>query len=245
MRSFVVRVLILAGVACCHTSLWAQEQSNEQPKPKFTIGKETTYVLGPLDQDGYIDYAAALNERLKQGVTPANNAAVLLWKAIGPRPEGTPMPAEFYKWLGIEEPPERGEYFIGIESYIKDRLKIEDSDKEREIRDQITRATERPWSGKDLPHVAGWLEANERPMKLIVEATKLTQYFSPMVPEKVGKGPAWLLTARLSGVQKCRELTNALAGARHAAGERRPPRRRVARSPGLPSAGATSRRARP
>jgi hypothetical protein len=57
-------------------------------KPKFTIGKETTYVSGPVDKDGYIDYAAALNERLREGVTPETNANVLLWQAFGPHPEG-------------------------------------------------------------------------------------------------------------------------------------------------------------
>src|SRR5438128_12034498 len=74
----------------------------------FTISKETTYVTGPLDKDGYIDYAAALNERLSKGVTPENNANVLIWKAIGPRPEGATVVAEFFKLMGMEVPPEKG-----------------------------------------------------------------------------------------------------------------------------------------
>src|SRR5262245_20904948 len=40
----------------------------------FTIGKATTFVTGPVDADGRIDYAAALNERMSKGVTPQNNA---------------------------------------------------------------------------------------------------------------------------------------------------------------------------
>src|SRR5437870_5725121 len=71
--------------------------------PRFTVGKETTAVTGPLDRDGYIDYVTALNQRLARGATPTNNANVLFWKAIGPRPEGgTTMPPEFFDWLGIE-----------------------------------------------------------------------------------------------------------------------------------------------
>src|SRR6516225_2280245 len=92
------------------------EQKDGQAKKhrgKFTIGKETTYVTGPLDKDGYIDYAAALNERMGKGVTPENNANVLIWKAIGPRPEGgAGMPVEFFKLMGIAAPPEKGDYFI-------------------------------------------------------------------------------------------------------------------------------------
>ncbi len=78
-------------------------------KGKFTISKETTFVTGPVDKDGYIDYVAALNERLRQGVTPENNANVLIWKALGPRPEGTTLGAEFCKLMGMQVPPENGE----------------------------------------------------------------------------------------------------------------------------------------
>src|SRR5437867_2887413 len=93
--------------------LVAQAAGDEprKPEPKFPLGKETTVVTGPLDQDGYIDYQAALNERLGKGVSPDKNANVLLWKALGPRPEGgKEMPPEFFKALGIEEPPEKGDY---------------------------------------------------------------------------------------------------------------------------------------
>ena len=57
-------------------------KSNGNNPTKFTISKETTFVTGPVDKDGYIDFAAALNERLGKGVTAENNANVLIWKAI-------------------------------------------------------------------------------------------------------------------------------------------------------------------
>src|SRR5437870_8606382 len=97
-----------------------KDAAAKSDKPKFTIGKETTYVTGPCDKDGYIDYAAALNKRLSQGVTPANNANVLLWQALGPQPEGKKMPVEFFELMGIKPPPERGEYFVGLDRYIKE-----------------------------------------------------------------------------------------------------------------------------
>src|SRR5438067_2498160 len=75
--------------------------AEKKRKPKFTVSKGTTYATGPLDVDGIIDYAEALNERLGKGVKPATNANVLLWKAFGPRSEvGKPMPPEFFKWMG-------------------------------------------------------------------------------------------------------------------------------------------------
>jgi hypothetical protein len=38
----------------------ADKDEPKKDKPKFTISKETTFVTGPLDNDGYIDYPAAL-----------------------------------------------------------------------------------------------------------------------------------------------------------------------------------------
>src|SRR2546423_1468368 len=70
----------------------------------FTISPETTYITEPLDAQGYPDYVTALNQRLSQGVTPENNANVLIWKALGPHPEGGTMPPEYFQWLGYEPP---------------------------------------------------------------------------------------------------------------------------------------------
>src|SRR5262245_54505864 len=103
--------------------------AQDKPVPKLPPSKETTYVSGPLDSEGYIDYETALNERLGQGVTPDKNAAVLLWDAIGPRtPQGMRMPAEYFKRLGRQEPPEAGDYFIGLATYLKDHAQ-QDPDK--------------------------------------------------------------------------------------------------------------------
>src|SRR5262245_6181014 len=92
--------------------LFAVPMPAAQPAPK------------PADKDGNVDYEAALNDRLGKGVTPEKNANALLWKALGPTPEGGPgMPAEFYKRLGIEEPPKQGDYFVGLTAYLRDRRK--------------------------------------------------------------------------------------------------------------------------
>jgi hypothetical protein len=183
---------------------------DKKPKPMFTIGKETTYVAGPLDEDGTIDYSVALNERLRKGVTPDNNAVVLLWKATGPRPEGRTMSADFYKWLGIDAPPEKGDYFIPQTRYAKEQLKIEPGAALEAYRDEIGRTAQRPWTAKQYPRVAEWLKANEKPLAVVLEATKRPRYFSPLVPTRSKKGSSGLIGALLPGVQQCRELAQAL-----------------------------------
>jgi hypothetical protein len=172
-------------------------------KLRFIVGVATTHVSGPLDRDGYVDYEAALNELLRGGTTPANNAAVPLWKAIGPRPEGNRMPAEFFKWMGMDEPPEQGNYYVDEFRFVQtipfDTL-VEHSDA----------AGARPWTAKDYPHLAGWLKAIEKPLALVVEGTKRSHYYAPLVAYRGPDGPGPLFAALVPGAQRCRSLARTL-----------------------------------
>jgi len=182
-----------------------------KPVPKFPLGRETTYVTGPLDKEGYIDYEIALNERLGKGIVPEKNANVLLWRAWGPAPEGGKgMPAEFFKRLGIKEPPRGGDYFIGLRAFMADHLKL-NPDEFNAIYDQQGWAAQRPWTAKDYPHLAAWLKANEKPLALVIEATGRSDYYNPLIRPRTEKGRGLLVGALLPNVQKCRELTAALA----------------------------------
>ena len=179
------------------------------PAAKLPIGKDTTVVSGPIDKNGYIDYEAALNDILGKGSTPENNANALLWKAFGPKPEGSNMPPEYFKRLGIAEPPPDGDHFINTHRYLKDVLQIEQNDFQK-VYDQQDRARQRPWAAKDYPDVAAWLKANEKPLALVVEATKRPRYFNPLVSRREGDDPSSLIGCLLPSVQMCRELGSAL-----------------------------------
>jgi outer membrane biogenesis lipoprotein LolB len=85
MRKISSSILVLASLVLtgCSASAPNPEKDNgdeprKKPRGKFTISRETTYVTGPRDKTGYIAYGAALNKRLQKGVTPANNANVLI-----------------------------------------------------------------------------------------------------------------------------------------------------------------------
>ena len=122
MRLTIVTLLttgILLAVACVEAA-----GPDKKGKPHFTIGKDTTCVTEPVDKDGYIDFATALNKRLQQGVTPDNNANVLLWRAFGPHPEKATMPPEFFQWLGAAVPPEQGDYFVDLFRYLDKQLQV-------------------------------------------------------------------------------------------------------------------------
>jgi hypothetical protein len=198
-------VLLIVATAAC------QDQAKKQ-KGKITVGKDTTYVTEPLDKDGYVDYAAALNERLRKGVTPANNANVLFWKAIGPHPEGATMSAEFYGWLGIAAPPEEGDYFSDLSRFLKKQGKFDRDKGATELDAQLERARKRPWKANEYPVLADWLKTNAKPLAVLVEASRRTHYYAPVVPTRTDKGvSSGLIGALLPALQPCREMASALA----------------------------------
>lgn len=156
-----------------------------------TIDRETTHILGPLCEDGYIDYVEALNEQYSRGVTPENNAAVPFWRAIGPGPVPREARPAFFGRLGIEPPAEEGKYVVWLNDFANHQLERggfpEGEGKTDEERNEILwsdllRATEAPWSEVDLPLLADWLEANGGAMDLIREASRQPRFFSPLMP---------------------------------------------------------------
>ena len=54
------------------------------PNPKIVISPQTTHITAPLRANGMPDYAQWLLENQRKGVTPENNAAVLMWQALWP-----------------------------------------------------------------------------------------------------------------------------------------------------------------
>ena len=92
---------------------------------------------------------------------------------------------------------------------MRDHLQLESSEFQA-IAEEQALATKRPWAAKDHPPIAAWLEANETPLALVVEATRRPDYYNPLVSRHSDKEPGSLIRALLPSVQKCRELATAL-----------------------------------
>jgi hypothetical protein len=177
----------------------------------FTVSPETTHVTGPIDKHGYVDYVAALNERLRGNIKPEENANVLIWQALGPHPEGANMPPEYFEWLGVPQPPEVGDYFLGFGDYLKQRAKIEEKVERDEYYDRMMRASKWSWGKEEEPQLYEWLHVNEKSLEVAIQASKRPEYYNPLVPR--GKTDEWspqLMEALLPALQKCREIIPAL-----------------------------------
>ena len=157
-----------------------------------------------------VDHEALINEKLSKGVTPQNNACVLLWKAFGPKAEDSGVIHPLYfKTLGIESPPERGVYFQSLSMFAKVRL--ERTEEERKaLKETLTKAMNRPWSRNEYPELADWLDANDKPLATIVEASKRSDYFSPILAVRMNGARASLYSANLPTLQVTRSAGAAL-----------------------------------
>jgi hypothetical protein len=168
-----------------------QPEHTQKPKPRITISKKTTYILEPLDQEGYVDYLAALNQMAGKGVTPENNAGTLLVRAFGASELKPADRARFYKLLGIDPLPERGQFLTDFGEFVKRKLGRAPTKKEF---GEFDRSMGEPWSRGDFEVVAQWLKDNQQPLALVAAATRRPHCYLPLV-EPAGSGlqgiPFW------------------------------------------------------
>ncbi len=176
------------------------------PAPKITISKETTHFTEPLRPDGFVDYLAAVNRHFSKDVTAENNACVLLYQAMGPRPEGARQPDRFFKGMGIEPLPDEGQYFQSFREWAASQ---DNAPPINQINEMEYQADERLWKAAEFPLIAAWLKENEMPLVLVAAATERPRYFSPLVNADANPDGG-LIEVLLPGVQKSRELGRAL-----------------------------------
>lgn len=178
--------------------------------PQITLAKDATFVTGPLKENGYVNYHAALNERLSKGITVENNAAIPLIRAMGSAPEGRPLPDQFFKRLGIEPLPHEGEYLIDLVSFAKreaaGRIIPRPVDTAKLLA-QYDKAIEQPWVAEDAPQIARCLKANERPLALVAEAVERPRLYQPWTT--VGEND-WMIAQSLPIPQRQREIARQL-----------------------------------
>jgi hypothetical protein len=163
--------------------------ASKKPPVRITISKQTTWITGPLREDGYPDYVRYLNEKLSEGVTPENNAMVPLVRAIGLTDLEDEVRNEYCKLLRIDPPPKDGDYFEPWSGYTSrtpesEQPRVPPGDKRLQkdyFLELVEEAALRPWARKEFPHVAKWLDENEKHLEAFVTASKLPRVYSPIV----------------------------------------------------------------
>lgn len=178
--------------------------------PKITISKETTWATEPVGASGFINYLTVINRRTSVGITPENNAAVMLYRATGPAPENVQrQPDRFFQLMGIDPLPDQGPYFEEYPSWYKRMGKQLPPATDQALIDQVSTAQTRPWTTQEFPEVAQWLTQMGEPLARVTDATERPEYFSPLVASD-GADEGDLIQVLLPGVQKSRSLARAL-----------------------------------
>ena len=173
-------------------------------KPRFTVSRKTTFLVSPLRKNGSIDYAAAINTQMSDGVTPQNNACVPLYQAFGPAPDKNKLPATFFQELGIPVPHDDGTLLQLSPNFVDDQHL-------RTFYADLSVAMSRPWQRSEFPRVSDWLDQNEQPLRKIADAARCERYYSPLITNRDDPhGPIPLALVWLPGVQQSRSVARML-----------------------------------
>ncbi|MEX0886716.1 MAG: hypothetical protein WD009_09780 [Phycisphaeraceae bacterium] len=202
-------VLACAGLAAVYG--WGQRprvaRSDVEPVA-LEVGPETTVVGGPLRDDGTVDYVAAINAILSEGVTSETNAFVEVARLI--RPDGWPdeaYRARVFELLGVAVPGEEATYFVSMTRYAEERADVSPWDETVQRKDdegsgqvelmtslgfstaasrmawevQWERALQGPWSADEAPLVAEWLDEQDAALDRLVAGLSREANWMPWV----------------------------------------------------------------
>jgi hypothetical protein len=180
-------------------------------EPEIEVSARTTWVTKPVRKDGNVDHVAAVNARLSKGVTPENNAAVLLAQAIGPKVSERSIRKEFFAKLGIPVPPSRGEYFRTMRDFAEHTAPAKADAYYDELSKQQETGETKPWSRQQHQKLAAWIDDNEKPLKLVLRAVQRERYYVPIVAGKdENHAGVELFTMTGLEVDHVREISRAL-----------------------------------
>ncbi len=181
---------------------------------RITVGRDTTFVTGPLRADGTVDYVGAINARCSAGVTPENNAAVVLLRATGTKDiVGTYGRALWFERLGAKDVPDGADIYVSFREFMKARVgkakNVSEEDDRNQAWDQREETRERePWQEGDDADMAAWIKRIETPLRIATQASRCERYYSPLVG--IRPEAETVLGAQLPALGKLRALSNGL-----------------------------------
>lgn len=216
------------------------------PNPTIVVSEDTTVITTPLRADGLPDYQKYWRDFGREGVTPENNGAVLFWRAVWPgelRAEDrqlmcdvlgiSPMPVEYESLQDPYSTLTRYQIASWLTEHFQERLSPDEAKAlfDDEVQNTIQKvqtdniigdAQDSPWTSEQVPPLAEWIAASEKPFALLTEASERPKWWSPS-PSLLGDNYEGAISMLLPGVQKLRGVGRAYSiRAMWHAGEGRP-----------------------
>ncbi|MEM6853472.1 MAG: hypothetical protein AAF593_03600 [Planctomycetota bacterium] len=161
------------------------------------VGPETTYYLEPLDDEGYVDYVAALNAAFGDAdAAPQNNAFVGILNQTFTFYPDLEHVEKLYATLGVKLPADDAPQFVRFLDYAENQglpmappfdwqnapFDAEAPPPPPGSADAMEeRAYGEPWTAQELPEVSHWLDSIQDPLDAVVEATQRPAYYAPLI----------------------------------------------------------------
>ncbi len=168
---------------------------------KITISRETTFVEGPLNNNGGVDFVQALNNLINPHAAPDENAAVALCQVLGSGQPDQTSHALFLQLMGVDTLP-TGETAVLAGPNAPGDTFIE----------QQGQAMFRPWTADEFPQVAAWVERISRDLDACVLGVQRPAFYLPLIdtlPPDEALPP--IMSVLMPTVQSCREVSRGLS----------------------------------
>ncbi|MDP6637531.1 MAG: hypothetical protein QGG42_21745 [Phycisphaerae bacterium] len=181
-RNKILLLIIPAAVLLIVGYLYVRAMRQLPVGPiRTTISKETTHILGPVNEDGTVNYMAYLNAKHSKGVTRENNAAIPMIDIFGPDWLRKDTGGKIYKILNISPPSAGQKHLTSLEDHVSETLSKEDRSTFWDKNSKLPIHETKLWNAKQYPLVAGWLEDNKGALDAILVAMERPRYYIPAV----------------------------------------------------------------
>lgn len=184
-------------------------------EPPLVIARDTTYITAPLRRDGTPDYEKYVLNISRKGATPENNAAVLFWQALWPNslePNQYEAMRTELGWKQLPAPNSTLQVLSNDATYkqLSDWLRSQHLGSDKfDPDDIVAEVDKRAWTRSEFPPLADWVDRNQRPLDLLVEASRRPRFYSPS-PTLLDKKHDLLISMLLPGAQNMRYAVCAL-----------------------------------
>lgn len=181
--SLVASIVIAASFQ--HLVAFGQEPADKKPPRQrlIRIAEETTRITEPLDNEGFVDYLQAINDRYSEGITPDNNFEVIVRQVMGTAEISQEFQARYFKVLGIPV-PQGPRFYLSYFDYAAGKEKTGANDRDAILAEFDVLLTE-AWSADDHPLAVEWLREYGKDLDRLVEGSRRPKFYTPYIAEEV------------------------------------------------------------
>ncbi len=187
------------------------------PGPEIEIGPSTTVISEPLRDNGMPNYSGFIVNKALDGVTPENNAAIPLLRALWPMELNPDQEPYVLEALQMPRPDPTTilvspyETSPAIKAWILREVPNADEDALDEdfLWGIVEDAMHATWDPGELPTMDKWAKQNELPIDWLVEGAARPKYYFPQ-PDGETVESQCMISWLLPDVQAMRQATRAL-----------------------------------